>query len=336
MNTLGQSLYALLVNPNAIAFLHVIRAGETSHEDSAYSMLFGGDAFDGFADHPRKLIKKSGYNSTAAGAYQFLSRTWDECAKALDLPDFSPRSQDVAALFLIRRRGALDDVLAGRVREAIAKCAKEWASLPGSPYGQPTKTMAQALDVYQQFGGTLTSQTPSEKPMAPLIPAAVSAIASIAPQLIRIFGSGSEVSERNAKAAEVVVQAAKEATGAVNEQHLIEKIEAKDPAVIQAVQQVVRDVWFEISVDSGGVEKARQFNDSGTPFWKQPALYVTAALLPLVYLVVWATIFREGFATQDLKTLVVTAIVSGVLSGIMGFWLGTSFSSQRKDEMRAK
>lgn len=172
--------------------------------------------------------------------------------------------------------------------------------------------------------------------MAPLIPAAVSAIASIAPQLIRIFGSGSEVSERNAKAAEVVVQAAKEATGAVNEQHLIEKIEAKDPAVIQAVQQVVRDVWFEISVDSGGVEKARQFNDSGTPFWKQPALYVTAALLPLVYLVVWATIFREGFATQDLKTLVVTAIVSGVLSGIMGFWLGTSFSSQRKDEMRAK
>lgn len=334
MNTLAQSLYALLPHHNVQAFFHVIRAGETSHEDSAYSMLFGGDAFDGFADHPRKLIRKSGYSSTAAGAYQFLSRTWDECQKALDLPDFSPLSQDLACLFLIRRRGALDDVLAGRVREAIAKCAKEWASLPGSPYGQPTKTMSQALATFQQYGGTLTSQTPGA-PMAPMIPAAVSAIASVAPQLIRIFGSGSEVSERNAKAAEVVVQAAKEATGAVNEQHLIEKIESKDPAVIQTVQQVVKDVWFEISIDSGGVEAARKsFADPAVPFWKQPAIWVTAALLPMVYLVLYAVIWVDKFATQDMKALVVGSIISGLLAGITGFWLGTSFSSQRKDELR--
>jgi NAD-dependent dihydropyrimidine dehydrogenase PreA subunit len=46
-----------------------------------------------------------------------------------------------------------EDVLAGRLGDAIAKCAREWASLPGSPYGQPTRTMAQARATYEQFGG---------------------------------------------------------------------------------------------------------------------------------------------------------------------------------------
>jgi muramidase (phage lysozyme) len=64
-------------------------------------------------------LGKNQYTSTAAGAFQFLSRTWDECAKALGLTDFSPASQDLAAVFLIDRRKALDDVLAGRFDEAV-------------------------------------------------------------------------------------------------------------------------------------------------------------------------------------------------------------------------
>ena len=42
---------------------------------------------------------------------------------------------------------------AGRIEAAIAKCNREWASLPGSPYGQPTRTMAQALATYDAAGG---------------------------------------------------------------------------------------------------------------------------------------------------------------------------------------
>jgi muramidase (phage lysozyme) len=85
-----------------------------------------------------RLLGGREITSTAAGAYQFLARTWDEVAAALELPDFSPQSQDVAALWLIRRRGALADLREGRFDDFVAKCAKEWASLPGSPYGQPT------------------------------------------------------------------------------------------------------------------------------------------------------------------------------------------------------
>ena len=81
------------------AFLRVIRAGETSQGDEAYCTLVGGGRLkEKFDDHPRQTITvRPGLKSTAAGAYQFLSRTWDECAVALELPDFSPPMQDLAA-----------------------------------------------------------------------------------------------------------------------------------------------------------------------------------------------------------------------------------------------
>ncbi|MBK6786390.1 MAG: glycoside hydrolase family 104 protein [Betaproteobacteria bacterium] len=140
------------------AFLRVIRAGEGTPDEDGYRRHFGGELFTDFSAHPKRSITKmlgdKPITSTAAGAYQFLSRTWSECQAALNLPDFSPASQDLAAVFLIARRKALEHVLAGRLEQAIAACAQEWASLPGSPYGQPTKTLAQCHAVYKQHGGT--------------------------------------------------------------------------------------------------------------------------------------------------------------------------------------
>lgn len=74
-------------------------------------------------------------------------------------------------MFLIRRRGALADVMAGRLQEAVAKCCREWASLPGSPYHQPTRTLRQAIDTYRRFGGVLaTDPLPADRsaPGAPV------------------------------------------------------------------------------------------------------------------------------------------------------------------------
>ena len=131
----------LLGNDHCRAFLSLIRRCEGAN----YNTLFGGGAFSGWADHPRqKVTRQSGgrpLTSTAAGAYQFLARTWDDCRAATGLPDFSPASQDIAALWLIDRREALADVIAGDWLAAIGKCNKEWASLPGSPYGQPTRSL---------------------------------------------------------------------------------------------------------------------------------------------------------------------------------------------------
>ncbi len=72
-------------------------------------------------------------------------------------------------------------------------------------------------------------QTTEAKPMAPFIAAALPALIEAVPALIRSFGKG-EVTERNAKAAEVVLGVAKEAIGAKNEQELVEKLEAEPDA----------------------------------------------------------------------------------------------------------
>lgn len=150
---------ALLNNRNVQAMLRVIRAGEGTADDGGYSRLYGGAQFSGYADHPRKAVTRWGITSTAAGAYQFLSRTWDETRRIMNLPDFSPRSQDLGALGRIAARGALADVLAGRFTTAIRKLNKEWASLPGSPYGQKTMRFDAALAIYQGNGGMQVEQT---------------------------------------------------------------------------------------------------------------------------------------------------------------------------------
>lgn len=154
-------LLLLTYDPNVRAFLAVIRHGETADGPHAYKMMFGGELFAHYADHPRIAVTRpmringtvQPITSTAAGAYQFLARTWDEVRAALKLPDFSPSSQDIGAVYLVRRRGALADVRAGRFDGAIAKCGREWASLPGSPYGQPRKSLEHVRAVYVQHGG---------------------------------------------------------------------------------------------------------------------------------------------------------------------------------------
>lgn len=146
-----------LSHPNVRAFLALIRTGEGTADSNGYRRIFAGRLFDSFADHPRIAVTANlggkPITSTAAGAYQILSRTWDSYRAMWGISDFSPASQDRFAVGLIRRRGALRDVMAGRFDVAIQKCAAEWASLPGSPYGQPTLSMDKARAVLAAAGG---------------------------------------------------------------------------------------------------------------------------------------------------------------------------------------
>lgn len=154
---MAQVNYADLQNNNVKAFLRVIRSGEGTADEGGYKRLFGGGTFASYAEHPDITVKKGRYTSTAAGAYQFLTSTWKETASIMGIRDFSPASQDMAAVGRIAARGALDDVKAGRFERAIKKCAYEWASLPTSPYGQPTITMASALVTFSANGGIATA-----------------------------------------------------------------------------------------------------------------------------------------------------------------------------------
>ena len=144
--------YAL--TPRRRALLATIRYAEgtwTGGSARGYRLLYGGGLFASLSRHPQITVRRR-YVSAAAGAYQFLPPTWNQVARRLGLRDFGPRNQDMAALYLVERRGALATLdrhgLNGRVLDRLAP---EWASLPNrrgaSAYGQPVKS-AQEL---QQF-----------------------------------------------------------------------------------------------------------------------------------------------------------------------------------------
>ena len=59
----------------------------------------------------------------------------------------------------------------------------------------------------------------------------------------------------------------------------------------------------------------------------------TAAMLPLIYMVVWRVL--TGPFSIEIQSMVIGAVVSGVLQAVVQFWLGTSASSQRKTEREA-
>lgn len=336
-----------LEHPNVSAFLAMIRHGEGTKDEDGYRRMFGGALFTDFSDHPRKPQTakfKSGkrITSTAAGAYQFLAKTWDALVAQHGFADFSPRNQDLGAVALMAGRGALNEVMAGRFELGLAKCCKEWASLPGAPYGQPTITLVKARDIYAQAGGTLVasdSPGPSsaplpleEKTMAPFLLAALPALLDAVPKLMSIFGGNSEVAQRNEKAVALAVDLAKSAAGAANEQALVEAL--NDPAIAASVRQAIEDNWYQISLNIEGVAEARKQNNESAHFWTQPAIWVTVLLMPLVYFVTYSVM--TGSFSSEVQSMVIASIVSGVLSAVTGFWLGTSFSSSRKSELMGK
>lgn len=161
-----------MADANTAAFLAMIRKAEGTAGQNGYRTLFGGALFDSYADHPRIAKQFRNGNgqtlwTTAAGAYQFMavspiptggqtrSNTWDRIAAKLGLPDFSPASQDAAAVELIREAGALGDVRAGRFDQAVSKVKGIWASMPGAGYAQPEKSLDALRLAYLNAGGTL-------------------------------------------------------------------------------------------------------------------------------------------------------------------------------------
>jgi len=139
---------AIKTDKNTEKFLMLITATEgTDKNGLPYNVLFGYGTFQGYEKHPEKriyftnpLTGKKDF-STAAGRYQINKPTYD----SLGMKDFSPEEQDRAAIKLIKKAGALQDVIDGNFESAIKKTNKIWASLPGSPYKQKTWSLKKAL-----------------------------------------------------------------------------------------------------------------------------------------------------------------------------------------------
>jgi muramidase (phage lysozyme) len=137
-------------------FSKVIKTGEGTVGDKGYTTMFTGSQFSDLSQHPAQLNSGGGYSSDAAGAYQFLSTTYNPAAKKLGITDFSPESQEKVGKYLAQQRG-LDVDKVHTTKEsflkALDKVSPEWASMPTlqtgtSFYGQGGLTPDEAWNVY--------------------------------------------------------------------------------------------------------------------------------------------------------------------------------------------
>jgi muramidase (phage lysozyme) len=161
-----------LSDPRVRAFLRTIRTLEHSPQAVArgddYTTFYGGGHFTDLTNHPvltgemrgvplpRAMCIAAGYSdgvcvSTAAGAYQFIVPTWSDVRGISPrLPDFSVQSQDIAAVRLLKKTGALQSVLSDDIDGALRLASSRWASLPYSTARQNPKSIMYALSTYQR------------------------------------------------------------------------------------------------------------------------------------------------------------------------------------------
>lgn len=72
------------------------------------------------------------------------------------------------------------------------------------------------------------------------------------------------------------------------------------------------------------------------PFWKQPHIYVTAMFMVPIWFVVYKVVGDTNSQFSDtVKVMVITAIISTSVGAILGYWLGSSQSSAKKDDTNA-
>lgn len=193
-----------------------------------------------------------------------------------------------------------------------------------------------------------TGPIEGKKMTAPLLLALAPMIAELIPQVAKLFSSGSEVATRNVAAVEAVAKTVVAASGSSNVQEAIEKMQA-DPALATKVQQaVVTDpIVMGLLEVGGGVAKARevglQMQGERTFLWN-PLFWMSLVLLPLASYVVFAAV-TGGHAqapwwvgagvSAEAKVGIISSVISLIIGGICGIWFGTSYGSQRKDEMKA-
>lgn len=338
------------LSTNVQAFSRVVREKESSNDDEkAFHLLFGGTRFESFTDHPRIYFPlEGGRRTSAAGAFQILASTWDSLQKVYHFADFSPPNQCLAFVALVEGRGALGDVLGGDIASALIKCQKEWTSLPGAAESSSSWTVEKAIALFKSYGGRIEGEveaapvpvevqpaSTSEKLKMPIIALLATfgpLLAQMIPQVAKILHPDSV--NKNLDAAALVLDTVVKAAGALNVQDAVEKMQASPALVTEVQKAVVTEPSIMAVLDVSGVPEARKTDVIATqaekPFWFSPTFWVCGYLSPLIYMVVYKVLWGEFSA--EIKAMVIGAIVTVLLGGIMAFYTGTSQASKTKDD----
>ncbi len=175
----------LLQHPAIQAMMDAIGVGEGTFDPKTgqrnWMKWFGNAPFTPTAEHPGVspvpfFNRKTGKwdHSSAAGGGQFLQGTWAGAEKDVgDLAFNNLHDQEIAFVEKMRDRGMIGPLLQGDIRKAMALGAPEWASLPGSPYKQPTVKEGTVIDTFEKRlgfyanGQPITATNPMPVTIAP-------------------------------------------------------------------------------------------------------------------------------------------------------------------------
>lgn len=169
---------------NVTAMLDLVAFAEGT--DSNYNVIYTGVKFTDYSKHPARVMCSAGVCSDAAGRYQFLSTTWAPLQKKLNLPDFSPASQDKAAIQLMKDGGCYGAAVRGDVADFADRCWGQWASFQ-SATGQKLDARQQSHPIdklqakYQEFLGTangtnITAPLPTMTMTSPMAPSRINPV----------------------------------------------------------------------------------------------------------------------------------------------------------------
>lgn len=140
-----------LTHPNVSAFLKAIAEAEGGGYDFRYGALKGRSndrwRFTDMSTHPGAGIDGK---TTAAGMYQITRPTWEHHGAKLGLRDFSPRTQDLIAVEILRSLGVIPAIKEGKIAEVMPKVARIWAALPKGP-GQTNHYPPQRYMKFETF-----------------------------------------------------------------------------------------------------------------------------------------------------------------------------------------
>ncbi len=170
------------------------------------------------------------------------------------------------------------------------------------------------------------------------------------PQLIKIISPApTEVASRNQQLAQIAIDTIVKTTETPNLQAAVEKMQTQ-PEIVPDVQKAVVTApgLMEIMEVGGGIAKAREANLAvmtapGNSWWSQiltPVFLMSIALCAMLIMVLgnvlgmpWGGSFQEW--SENTRSNVVFAVITGAIGAITGYWFGTTVSSNKKDQVIA-
>lgn len=265
----------------------------------------------------------SGWFWSARRVWERTEGTEDRVRAITKIINGGTNGLDERRAFFERARLAMGDPaeMPAPTDRPTAAAPIEHHDFPADPPAQPDAAMRGESPDY---GG------PSPMiPILPLLSAVLPSLIRNLPELGKIFGSGSEVSERNIAAGTKVLEVITAATGAVNAVDAAEKI-AADPQARQAAASAIQSHWFElVEAGGGGIAGARKADLDGQAagwVWYRSGVFLMGLLLlPLVYAAAAAVLFPAvgGDWPTEVRASALMLIL-GLATVVSAYWFGAS------------